>query len=79
MKRQAIQLLGWYGVLAIVAAYLLNSFSIVGSRSLPYQLLNLSGAVGIVIEAASKKDLQPAALNTIWSVIALIAIINIIR
>jgi len=76
MKHKAENIFGWYGVLAIVLAYLLVSINIVGPRSLVYQLLNLSGAVGIVIEALSKKDAQPAVLNIIWATIAVFTILH---
>ena len=70
--------LGWYGVLAILFAYALVSFGFVTANSYVYQLLNLTGASGIVIETVSKRDKQPAVLNTIWAVVALVAIIRLI-
>ncbi len=79
MKQRLIQIGGWYGVVVILLAYTLNSFSIMNSDSLTYQLLNLSGALGIMVEAASKKDKQPVVLNVVWAAVALIAIINILR
>lgn len=78
MKHKAENYFGWYGVLAILFAYLLVSFSIIGVKSITYQLLNLSGSLGIIVEALPKKDAQPAVLNAIWSIIAFIAIIRII-
>lgn len=71
-------ILGWYGVLAVLVAYGLLSFKVLQANSLPYQLLNLSGALGIIVETAAKKDAQPLALNLIWAVVAAIAIIRII-
>lgn len=78
MKQKIIEALGWYGVLAILAAYALVTFTVIQAKSYPYQLLNLTGALGLVIEATSKRDQQPAALNIVWAVIALIAIIQLI-
>lgn len=78
MKAKEISYLGWYGVVAILAAYALVSFNVIAVKSYPYQLLNLTGALCIAIEAASKKDRQPAVLNAIWAVIALIAIVNLL-
>ena len=77
MKKQIISFLGWYGVVAVVVAYVLISFSLVSSNALVYQLLNLSGALGIMIETYYKKDYQPFWLNLIWAGIALIAIIKL--
>jgi hypothetical protein len=76
MKRD-ISLIGWYGVLAILAAYALVTFSVVNPHNYPYQLLNLTGAISLVIEAYSKRDYQPATLNVVWSIIAIIALIQI--
>ncbi len=78
MKAKAISYFGWYGVIAILAAYALVSFNVVVAKSYVYQLLNFTGALGIVLEAASKKDKQPVALNAIWAIIALIAIIQLL-
>ena len=78
MKERLTELLGWYGVVAIVVAYILISFGAVASNSFAYQLLNLTGAVGIVVDALSDKNYQPAILNTIWFVVAAIAIIRVV-
>lgn len=78
MKRQLISIVGWYGVLAILAAYILVTNDILSAKSLPYQLLNLTGAVGIAVVAASRKDKQPVVLNIIWAIIAAVAIVQII-
>ncbi len=72
------KIVGWYGVIAIVVAYALVSFGLVQSNSLWYQLLNLTGAVGIVIVSFQKKAYQPGILNIVWTLIALIAIVKII-
>ncbi len=68
------EIIGWYGTSAIVLAYLLVSMGILDVEGLVYQLLNLSGAVGIVCISFRKKAFQPAVLNMIWAVIALVAI-----
>ena len=78
MKIKSIAYLGWYGVLAILTAYALLSFNIISAKSYSYQLLNLTGAIGLVIEAASKKDVQPAALNVVWAVVAMIAVVQLL-
>jgi len=74
MKLKIIELFGWYGTVAIVGAYALVSFSVIQSNSFLYQFLNLTGAVGIVLISFNKKAYQPAVLNIIWTIIALVAI-----
>ncbi len=56
-------IIGWYGVLVIVVAYVLLSFKTLHAATLPYQLRNLTGAIAILYEAATKKDMEPVALN----------------
>ena len=70
--------IGWYGVAAVLYAYYLISFDYVTSKSLIYQLLNLLGGIGLVIISLQKKAYPPAVSNTIWALIAGIAILNIL-
>ncbi len=72
-----INIYGWYGVVAIVSAYFLLSFSIVDSTNIWYQILNATGAFGIVIASLYKKDYQSMTLNIIWALIATVAIIKL--
>ncbi|OGK13517.1 hypothetical protein A3A93_00310 [Candidatus Roizmanbacteria bacterium RIFCSPLOWO2_01_FULL_38_12] len=78
MKQRVIEIIGWYGTIAIVGAYALVSFSFIQSNSILYQLLNLTGAIGIALISLYKKAYQPGVLNIIWTIIALVAIIKII-
>ncbi|HPW34350.1 MAG TPA: hypothetical protein PK367_01145 [Candidatus Paceibacterota bacterium] len=73
-----IELYGWYGAVAIILAYALVSFSIIQPDSILYQVLNGTGALGIVLVSFRKKTYQPGVLNAIWTLIALVAIIKII-
>jgi hypothetical protein len=76
---KAVSIIGWYGVVATILAYVLVSFSIESPTGIVYQLLNLTGAVGVTIETWVRRDYQPFWLNLIWSLIALVAIGNILR
>lgn len=78
MKEKITEIIGWYGVIAVVSAYALLSLNILNNNSLLFQGLNLTGAIGIIIDAIQDKNTQPAVLNVIWAVIALIAIFNIV-
>lgn len=71
-------LVGWYGMAAILLAYTLVSFGTLRSDSLTYQLLNLSGALGILVISLLKKAFQPAALNIAWAVVAIVAILGML-
>lgn len=67
---------GWYGAVAILLAFAMSSFSLIKPTDLIYQILNLTGAVGIVLVSLYKRAYQPAVLNIIWTFIALIAVIK---
>jgi len=69
---------GWYGAFAIILAYTLVSFGILSSLSFIYQILNGTGALGIVYISLKKKAYQPAVLNIIWAIIAFLAIIKLV-
>ncbi len=77
-KRQAAEIVGWYGAAAILLAYTLVSFKVVHTDGYVYQLLNLTGAVGIVVISIIKRASQPAVLNILWAVVALVAIVSLI-
>ena len=72
-----IEIFGWYGAIAILGAYALISFSLIQPDSFIYQFFNFTGAIGIVVVSFYKKTYQPGALNIVWAIIALIAIIRI--
>lgn len=72
------EIIGWYGTVAIVAAFALVSFSLLQPTSLIYQILNGTGALGIVYISFLRKAYQPAVLNLIWTFIAVVAIAKIL-
>ncbi|HHD80157.1 MAG TPA: hypothetical protein ENK99_00905 [Campylobacterales bacterium] len=77
-KKILDEIIGWYGAIAIILAYALLSFNIIVSESIVYQLLNATGAIGIVYISFKKKAYQPGVLNIIWTIIAIVAIIRIL-
>lgn len=72
------EIIGWYGMGAILAAYLLVSFNYLSASGVFYQILNLTGAAGVAYISYRKKAQQPALLNVTWAIIALVAIIRIV-
>lgn len=81
MKKKTKNLLenivGWYGMTAIVGAYALASFHLVTPDGIFYQLLNLTGSLGILVISLSKKVYQSVVLNFVWTCIAIAALIKI--
>jgi len=79
MKPKIIdEIIGWWGAGAIVLAYALVSFDYLSVSTYLYQLLNGTGAVGIVYISFKKKAYQPGVLNIVWVIIAVIAIIRLL-
>lgn len=68
---------GWYGALAILAAYVLVSMQIITADNVWYQLLNLTGAGGLLIVTWYEKVYQNVALNLIWIGVALYALFKL--
>jgi hypothetical protein len=69
---------GWYGAVAIIAAFFLVSFGYISSNGITYQLLNLTGAIGIIDIALAKHVKQSVVINIFWGAISIFAIIKII-
>lgn len=67
---------GWYGMLALIIAYFLVSFGWLDGQGLVFQLINLTGGIGLLIVAASKGVTQSVILNFFWAVIGLVAIVR---
>jgi len=57
------EMLGWYGMIALIGAYFLVSFELIPAAGLVFQVLNLTGGVALVFFAISKKATQLAILN----------------
>lgn len=69
---------GWYGAVALIGAYTSSSFGIISPESLLYQLVNVTGAIGIIVVSLYKRNYQPAVLNVIWTVIGLVTLAKIL-
>ena len=81
MKDKSIinEIIGWYGTIAIIVAFALISFNLLPVNSIIYQILNGTGAIGIVYISFKKKAYQPGVLNIIWAIIAIIAIVRMVK
>jgi hypothetical protein len=76
--KKFIELFGWYGTGAIILAYALVSLSVLEPTDLVYQLLNVTGALGVLGISIYKRAYQPAVLNVVWTLIALVAITKVL-
>lgn len=73
------EIIGWFGAIAILIAYLLVSIKRISPTSKAYQMLNLLGALGIVVNSLVHNAIPSAGLNITWSVIALYGLINSLK
>jgi hypothetical protein len=71
MNLTFIDILGWIGAVAVLAAYLLVSTSKIDGKSVLFQVLNLSGAVLLIINTVVLKAYPSAFVNIVWSGIAI--------
>ncbi len=61
-----IEVVGWTGALMVLLAYGLVSSERIAARSWGYQLLNVGGAIGLVINSSWNGAIPSAVLNLIW-------------
>ncbi len=71
-----LEIIGWYGALAVLGAYLLLGLNVIEAGTL-YHFLNATGAAGIGLISWLKRAWQPVALNVVWMCIAISALIRI--
>jgi hypothetical protein len=77
MKKWLIEIWGWYGMCAVVTAYMLVSFEVIEPRLL-YQILNITGSLGLIVVSFYKRAYQPAVLNIVWIAVAAGALISLV-
>jgi len=69
----AVEVAGWAGALLILLAYLLLSAGKLTGQSLAYQIMNVAGAAGFVINSWWHAAIPSAALNVLWMMIGAVA------
>lgn len=77
MKQLLIEVLGWVGAALLLGGFALTSYGVLEGVSIGFQLLNLSGSVLLAIYTYIKKAYANTALNVIWVVISVAAIVRI--
>lgn len=61
-----IDVVGWIGAGLVLVAYALLSAGKLDARGIVYQLMNVLGAVGMLINGYVRGALPSAALNLVW-------------
>jgi hypothetical protein len=72
------ELVGWFGFVLIVSAYLLITIKYLDISSSIYHLMNLAGALCMVINAKHNQALPLLWLNLIWALIAVLGLLQLV-
>jgi hypothetical protein len=79
LTRWLVEIAGWGGAVLILLAYLLLSAGKLTGQSLTYQVMNIVGAAGFVINGWWHRALPSASLNVLWLLIGAIATWRILK
>lgn len=74
-----VDILGWVGSLEVIAAYALNSLQKIKSDSVIFQVLNLTGAILLIINSVYNAAYPFTFINTVWAIVAVVALIRILK
>lgn len=74
-----IDILGWVGSVAVIAAYGLNSYQKLKSDSYLFLILNLVGGIFLIIYSYYYTAFANTFINVVWVVIAVPALIRLSR
>jgi hypothetical protein len=69
-----IEVTGWLGVLSYVLAYLLLTIGVLKSSGYRFHILNMIGAVSLIIYSLEYGDKPNVAVNVIWLMIGMLAV-----
>lgn len=61
-----IEIVGWIGAALILGSYILVSRGKLEGRSRMFQLMNVAGAAGLVVNSAWHAAVPSTVLNVIW-------------
>lgn len=67
---------GWGGTIAILSAFALSSFHVLGPDDVRYLLLNLGGAAGVGWVCWRKRAWQAFWLEAVWGLVAAVALVR---
>jgi hypothetical protein len=74
-----INIFGWSGVVALLAAYILVSTRKLEGDSIPYQALNLGGSALLIVNSFYFGALPSVGVNAVWICIAIFALVRKLR
>ena len=72
-----IEIVGWAGAALILLGYALVTSGRITPRSLAYQLMNVFGAIGFIINSGWNGAIPSVALNVVWLFIAIFGLLRL--
>ncbi len=79
MTNILVEVAGWIGALLILAAYALLTAGKLTGKSAHYQMMNVVGAAGFIVNGWWHGAIPSTALNIVWLLIGAIATWRILK
>lgn len=77
-RKYLIEIVGWTGAIFSLLAYSLNSLDLMKSQSTAYLSMNVIGCFFLIIYTYHKKAYANSVLNSIWLLMTIVAMINVL-
>ncbi|WP_052424267.1 CBU_0592 family membrane protein [Nonomuraea candida] len=74
-----LAVIGWAGAALLLAGYALVSSSRLSGDGVAYQLINLAGSIGLMVNSAYSAAWPSAGLNLVWAAIGVVALVKLAR
>ena len=74
-----LEILGWIGSVAVLAAYGLNSYQKIRSDSPLFYSLNIVGGILLILYTVHKGAYASTFVNVVWVIIVIPAVIKLLR
>jgi hypothetical protein len=71
-----VNVLGWVGMALLIGAYALVTAGRLTGQSLRFQLMNLFGGAGLMVNSAYYDAWPSAALNLVWVGIGIVGLVR---
>ncbi|MBZ0202009.1 MAG: hypothetical protein IT281_06825 [Ignavibacteria bacterium] len=78
-EKTIIDITGWAGSVCVLTAYGLLSMHKLNSHSRLYQFLNVFGSICLIVNTFFYSAYPSTFVNIVWLIIAIFAIISILR
>jgi hypothetical protein len=74
-----LDVVGWIGAALLLTGYAMVSSARLNGDGVPYQLINLAGSVGLMVNSAYYAAWPSAGLNLVWAAIGVVALVKLAR